>query len=67
LVECYVLQVEAGELTWYEYELGSLPVKVSFAAFASNEWNISQVKCVILYVEIPADFSSTGTGCLLTA
>lgn len=66
LVGCSLFQVEAGELTWYEYDLLSLPVTVPFAAFASNEWNISQTKCTILYVEIPAGFSSTGAGCLLT-
>lgn len=29
-----------------------VPVKVPFAAFASNEQNISQVKRITLYVEI---------------
>lgn len=55
-----LFQDEAGELTCYEYDLFSLPLKVPLAAFNSNKWNISQAKCVILYVEIPASLSSTG-------
>lgn len=65
LVGCSVFPVEVGELTWYKYELGSLPMKGPFAAFASNEWNISQAKYIILCAEIPAGFTSTGTGFLL--
>lgn len=66
LVGCSLFPAEAGDLTGCKYDLGSLPVKVMFAASGSSEWNISQAKSMILCTEIPAGFSSAGTGCLLT-
>lgn len=68
LVEYPLFQVEVGGFTSYEYELGSFPVKVPFAAFSSNEWSISQATYLILYMEISTGLSSNGAaGCLLTA